>query len=821
MKFSHQLMLNCVPDWAEYYISYSNLKKLIYSIERQHAQTTLGYADLEAQPDSPAQTQLLSPNAFVHALDTELDRIVGFYLRKEKELTDAFEALKSDIVYMESSETAFGMYGHRSSTRPSLQNLLGHDLSASITEEMSDDHNDHTAASSSREPLLKASSVPSSPNSPHNHNRRAMTPPPQQPHRSSVSTPTSARKNLWATRPFGTHRTKYVRRIVDMYVCLKDLQDYADLNRTGFSKILKKYDKITGNALRASYLSTVIDVAYPYREENKEKLQERLDETEQYYARLVHSGDHEAALADLKNCLREHITYERNTVWRDMISHERKVLAIGVAKDDERRNRVVSAAILGHSFQLPRIESSWVYLVLTTIVFVVLLNVRIFETEEQQNCFAILVFASLSWATEALPLFVTSLLIPMLVIMCRVMRDPTTAERLDTHSATKAVFAAMFSPVIMLLLGGFSIAAALSKHHIAKKMATALLSHAGTKAVWVLLANMMVATFASMWISNVAAPVLCFSLIQPILRTLPQNSTFAQALILGIALASNIGGMASPISSPQNVIAIENMEPAPSWIEWFAIAIPLSIIANLITWMILLVVYSPHVSTPEILPLRATGDKLSGKQIFILLVTGLTILLWCLESSIEGIVGDMGVIAIFPIVVFFGFGILTKEDFNNFLWTVIMLAMGGIALGKAVENSGLLRVIALHIQDIVSGYSAWMVLLVFSSLMLVVATFISHTVAALIVLPVVREVGNSLPDPHARMLVMGAALMCSGAMGLPVSGFPNMNAISQEDATGKPYLRSVDFIKAGVPGSIGVWLAIISVGYGIMSLLHF
>lgn len=72
--------------------------------------------------------------------------------------------------------------------------------------------------------------------------------------------------------------------------------------------------------------------------------------------------------------------------------------------------------------------------------------------------------------------------------------------------------------VIMLLLGGFAIAGALSKHAIAKQMAVAVLSRVGRRPEVVLLACMFVATFASMWISNVAAPVLCFSLVQPILR---------------------------------------------------------------------------------------------------------------------------------------------------------------------------------------------------------------------------------------------------------------------------------------------------------------
>jgi phosphate transporter len=162
---------------------------------------------------------------------------------------------------------------------------------------------------------------------------------------------------------------------------------------------------------------------------------------------------------------------------------------------------------------------------------------------------------------------------------------------------------------------------------------------------------------------------------------------------------------------------------------------------------------------------------LTGTQVFIVIVTVLTIVLWCAEKSLEFVVGDMGVVAIIPLVVFFGTGILTKEDFNNFLWTVIVLAMGGIALGKAVSSSGLLSTIAHEIRNGVSGMGLFAVLLIFAVLVLTVATFISHTVAALIVMPIVAQVGAEMDDPHPRLLIMAAALMCSAAMGLPMSGY--------------------------------------------------
>ena len=337
------------------------------------------------------------------------------------------------------------------------------------------------------------------------------------------------------------------------------------------------------------------------------------------------------------------------------------------------------------------------------------------------------------------------------------------------------VFGAMWTPVIMLLLGGFTIAAALSKYDIARRMAMFVLSKAGSKPHVVLLTNMFVSMFLSMWISNVASPVLCYSIIQPLLRNLPPESNFAKSLVLGIALAANVGGAASPIASPQNIIALQNMYPSISWGTWCFISLPVCIISILLIWGLLLVTFHPG-RNQNIVPMRPVKDRFTGTQYFISAVTLGTIVLWCVSHQLEHIFGDMGVIAIIPLVLFFGTGILNKEDFNNFLWTIIILAAGGLCLGKAVTSSGLLHTIASPgITARVEHLSLYSVLLVFCALILVIATFISHTVAALIILPLVRQIGVSMEDPHPNLLVMASALMCSVAMGLPTSGFPNMS----------------------------------------------
>ena len=585
------------------------------------------------------------------------------------------------------------------------------------------------------------------------------------------------------------------KRTINLYVTLCELKSFIQLNQTGFKKATKKYDKVCDRDLGKDYMAKVVNTAYPFRPSTTVHLDANIAKAESIYADIVTKGDIALARRELRLHLREHVVWERNTVWREMIGIERKAQAanfgikrtlLGGDEDPSKARRQGDDHYMGETkevstpmgrYRCPKwlFSSTFFALVLIISIFVVLLTVPIMKKPEQQNCLAMLVLVSLLWATESIPLFVTSLLVPFLVVVLRIMlSEDKPHRRLESKEATKAVFAAMWTPVIMLLLGGFTIAAALSKYHIAKMMATFVLSKAGTKPRTVLLTNMFVGMFLSMWISNVAAPVLCFSIIQPMLRNLPADSHFSKALILGIALASNIGGAASPIASPQNLIALQNMSPVPSWAAWFFIALPVCIITMILVWLLLLVSFHPGRGT-TIVPIRPMKDKLNGVQYFIIFVTLLTIALWCVSRQLEPIFGDMGIIAIIPLALFFGTGILTKEDFNNFLWTIIILAAGGLSLGKAVSSSGLLHTIAQAITAKVSHLSVYGLLVVFAGLILVIATFISHTVAALIILPLVRQVGANMKEPHPNLLVMGSVLMASMAMGLPTSGFPNMS----------------------------------------------
>lgn len=583
------------------------------------------------------------------------------------------------------------------------------------------------------------------------------------------------------------------KRTIGIYVSLCELKSYTMLNKTGFSKALKKFDKTLDRSMKRNYMNLTVARAYPFTESAVAGLDAHLAEVERMYADFVTNGDLESARRELRLHLREHVVWERNTVWREMIAIERKAQAAQMggrrallAGDTDPasiqklgdENDVSRKTIRLGRLVLPSwiMTSTFLTLLFAVILFVVMLSVPIMAQPEQQNCLAILVFVCLLWATEVIPLFVTSLMIPFLITVFEVLRSENAEQaRLPAKEAAKAALASMWTPVIMLLLGGFTIAAALSKYDIARRMATFVLSKAGTRPQTVLVTNMFVSMVLSMWISNVAAPVLCYSIIQPLLRNLPADSHFSKAVILGIALASNVGGAASPIASPQNIIALQNMDNPPSWGTWFFVALPVCIIAVLLIWVLLISTFKVAKGT-TIVPIRPVKDRYTGVQWFVSIVTIITIVLWCVSHNLEGIFGDMGIIAIIPLVLFFGSGILTKEDFNNFLWTIIILAAGGLCLGHAVTSSGLLHTMATSITQEMEGLSVYAVLVSFALLILCVATFISHTVAALILLPLVKQIGLAMEGAnHANLLVMGSALMCSFAMGLPTSGFPNMS----------------------------------------------
>lgn len=107
------------------------------------------------------------------------------------------------------------------------------------------------------------------------------------------------------------------------------------------------------------------------------------------------------------------------------------------------------------------------------------------------------------------------------------------------------------------------------------------------------------------------------------------------------------------------------MNPQVSWASWFAVALPVSALSIFLIWLLLLVSYQPSRSPDgegeiEIKPIRPTKEPFTLKQYWVTFVCFVTIGLWCVEHQLEEYVGDMGVIALIPVVAFFSTGVLKK-----------------------------------------------------------------------------------------------------------------------------------------------------------------
>jgi hypothetical protein len=209
------------------------------------------------------------------------------------------------------------------------------------------------------------------------------------------------------------------KRTVSVYVLLCELRSFIQLNKTGFEKVTKKYDKILDRKLKKFYLNKYVYPAYPFQQSTMDRLTHNLERLEAAYAEIGTKGDIDEAKRELRLHLREHVVWERNTVWREMIGIERKAQAanIGISQTllgrdttggkirrqgDETEGNMKEVDTPIGKYRCPQwlVSKTFWVLLACIAVFVVLLVVPIMEVPEQQNCLAMVIFVSLLWATE-------------------------------------------------------------------------------------------------------------------------------------------------------------------------------------------------------------------------------------------------------------------------------------------------------------------------------------------------------------------------------------------------------------------------------------
>jgi len=335
---------------------------------------------------------------------------------------------------------------------------------------------------------------------------------------------------------------------------------------------------------------------------------------------------------------------------------------------------------------------------------------------------------------------------------------------------------------------------------------------------------MLLGLLLSAAISNVTAPVLLLAVVQPLLQELPSDSRFSRALLLGLAFSCNLGGMITPIASPQNAIALVALQQVVgadvSFGRWSSVAGPVALVGTLGVWLLLLLLLRPD--DCAVLPRVACGvTPLTRTKKFSLGAVAVAVLLWGTLSwpPLKQTFGDPAVVGVGLMAAAFGSGFLNKDDFNSLPWHLLTLIAGGNALGLAVHDSGLLKMMAKYVFRLLgddglpaAGMELWLITAELVGGVLV-GVFVSHTVAAIIIMPLVATIGMEVGQPVP--LVFCCALACSAAMALPVSSFPNLNSLMAEDDLGDSYLSSAHFLATGVPATALAGVLVATLGYGL------
>lgn len=444
---------------------------------------------------------------------------------------------------------------------------------------------------------------------------------------------------------------------------------------------------------------------------------------------------------------------------------------------------------------------------------------------------AIFALAALFWVLEPFPIWTTSVLVIVLMLLTvsdlglkltlpdflggntlfSFQNDPATGEKFSNLVNYKGIMATFADPIIMLFLGGFFLAAAATKYKLDMNLARILLKPFGKNPKFVLLGLMSITALFSMFMSNTATAAMMLAILAPVLSLFDETDRGRAAFALAIPIAANIGGMGTPIGTPPNAIALKalaDIDANVSFGTWMAFGVPYVIVLILISWALLLWLFPISKKSME---LSVGGKFLKTPRAIIVYVTfAVTVILWVLGKEIIGI--DSNIVAMIPMAVFALTQVITKKDLNEMSWDVLWLVAGGFALGLGLQKTGLA-------EDLIGAipFASWpaLGLMVGSGMIcLFMANFMSHTATASLLAPIIAVVGvnvgaslDSLGGVTA--LLVSVAFASSLGMSLPISTPPNALA----HATGMVDTKGM--AKTGVTiGIVGVILT-----YAMMILL--
>jgi sodium-dependent dicarboxylate transporter 2/3/5 len=404
------------------------------------------------------------------------------------------------------------------------------------------------------------------------------------------------------------------------------------------------------------------------------------------------------------------------------------------------------------------------------------------------------------WMTEALPIVVVALL-PMVLL--------PTLSIAHVHAARMPGYFVAFTPymhrLVVLFLGGFTIAEAMKRWNLHERIALHFISRIGFSPKRVTLGLMIATALLSMFISNTATTAMMMPIALSLLLQAgcpPAESRFGTALMLSIAYAASIGGIGTLIGTPPNVILAGFAEMLLhidiTFQKWLAIGLPLVMVLIPLTWWLLI-----KINPPEMSKLAGSKDvvkkkindlgKLKGGERNTCIIFALTAFMWIVRSGFSigslyipgwtDLLGvpwiDDSVIAMIAVLLFY----ITPTDFKrweftldwrtncNIPWGTLLLFGGGIALGKALQETGAAHFIAMSLMDLKS----LPVILILAAIVLlakVLSEITSNTATSTILMPIIFAIGSALRIDPLSLMIAGAVATSLVFM-LPVATPPN------------------------------------------------
>jgi sodium-dependent dicarboxylate transporter 2/3/5 len=402
------------------------------------------------------------------------------------------------------------------------------------------------------------------------------------------------------------------------------------------------------------------------------------------------------------------------------------------------------------------------------------------------------------WITEAIPSFSVALLIIALEIMILGRPGGVFAQ---TPSDWEMFVRPWSSPIMWLFLGGLVLGEGAQATGLDRLFSRYVLRWFGTTPNAILLGSMSITFLFSMFMSNTATTAMMMSVMAPILVAIKKEDRFAKALLLGIAIAANVGGMGTIIGSPPNAIAagmLNDVYPI-DFARWMVAGLPPALVLFVLAWFYLRWAFPSTATHIDISGLEIgtrTGAQLPmWKRLMIMPVFALTILLW-MTGQFHGI--PIPVISFLPITIFAVAGILTVHEIRHLHWDVLLLLAGGLSLGVAIRQTGLAEWIVTrlpveHLHPVALAFFM-------GYLTMLLSNFMSHTAASNILVPI----GMAVAAGFEPRVVIPVALGASTAMLLPISTPPNAIVFA------KGNLRTADMVKGGLlMGLLGPAVAIL------------